>query len=320
MGGKAVALVEAALARNPGDPMLRRAAEAILTCKVPDFHRNMLADARRNQAYRRAIEGTGLAGKKVLDIGAGSGLLAMMAARAGASFVHACEANEALATTARAIVAANGLGDRIEIIARHSSELDAGRDLDGGVDLIISEIFSADLIGEGALPALSDAMARLGKPGIRILPAGAAIRVALAYHGGRGDAPVGRVEGFDLGLFERHAARPINLAPDHPKLALRSAPCDLFRFQFQDGGAFPEMRVCVQAEADGGGPVNGIVQWIRLELDAQNVYENIPGGGSSHWSVQFHPLEAEIAPAPGTPISLHGWHDDSRLLLSADLR
>jgi SAM-dependent methyltransferase len=317
MGGKAVTLVERALAQNPDDPLLCRAAEVILTYKVPDFHRNMLADARRNQAYRQAIEGAGLAGKRVLDIGAGSGLLAMMAARAGASFVFACEANEALAATARAIVAENGLGDRIEVIARHSTSLDAGRDLDGGVDLIISEIFSADLIGEGALPALSHAMAKLGRPGVRILPAAGAVRVALAHFGGRGAAPVETVEGFRLGLFERHAARTINLAPDNPKLALRSAPCDLFRFAFQTERDFAEMRVSVDAEADGG-PVNGIAQWIRLTLDAETEYENIPGSGSSHWSILFHPLETEIVPTPGTRISIQGWHDDSRLLLAAD--
>ena len=316
-GDKAVALVEAALAHNPGDPLLRRAAETILTHKVPDFHRNMLADARRNQAYRRAIEGAGLAGKSVLDIGAGSGLLAMMAARAGAARVYACEANEALAATARAIVAANGLGDRVEIIARHSSALDAGRDLGGGVDLIISEIFSYDLVGEGALAALSHAMAAFARPGARILPAAAAIRVALAHYGGRGFAPVGTVEGFDLSLFGRHAARSFNVAPDHPKLALRGAPRDLFRFDFQAGHDFAEERTSVGAEAVGG-PVNGIAQWIRLELDPESIYENAPGSGGSHWAVQFHPFDEEIAPTPGVRIAIHGWHDERRLLLSPD--
>jgi type II protein arginine methyltransferase len=317
-GDKALALVEAARARNPGDPLLRGAAEAILTHKVPDFHRNMLADARRNQAYRRAIEGAGLAGKSVLDIGAGSGLLAMMAARAGAARVYACEANEALAATAREIVAANGLGDRIEIIARHSSALDAGHDLGGGVDLIISEIFSYDLIGEGALPSLSHAMAAFSNPGACMLPAAGSVRIALAHFAGRGSAPVGAVEGFDLSLFARHGARAFNVAPDHPKLVLRGVPRDLFRFDFQAGRDFPEARICVELEA-AGGPANGIAQWIRLELDSETDYENAPGGGASHWAVSFHPFDEEIDPSGGSRIKIHGWHDERRLLLSPDL-
>jgi type II protein arginine methyltransferase len=317
-GDKAVALVEAALARNPADPLLRRAAEAILTHKVPDFHRNMLADARRNEAYRRAIEGADLDGKSVLDIGAGSGLLSMLAARAGAARVYACEANEALAATARAIIAANGLGDRIEIIARHSSALDADRDLGGGVDLIISEIFSYDLIGEGALPSLSHAMAAFARPGARILPAVASVRVGLAHYGGRGAAPVTTVEGFDVSLFGCHGARAYKVAPDHPKLALRGVPRDLFRFDFQALREFPGARICVEAEASGG-PVNGIAQWIRLELDAQTTYENAPGEGASHWAVSFHPFDKEIDPPVGTVIAIHGWHDERMLLLSPDL-
>jgi type II protein arginine methyltransferase len=289
-------------------------AEAILSHKVAHFHRGMLADARRNRAYLRAIEAAGLAGKSVLDIGGGSGLLAMMAARAGASIVYACEADRALAATARAIVAANGLGDRIQLIALHSSALDPKRDLGGGVDLIVSEIFSNDLIGEGALPALSQAMAALGRPGARIVPAAAAIRVALAHYGGRAVPPIGTVEGFDLSLFGRHAPRAFNVAPDHPKLALRGVPRDLFRFDFQTGRDFPETRVRVEAESVGG-PVNGIAQWIRLELDAENAYENAPGGGGSHWAVLFHPLDEEIVPPAGARIAIHGWHDECRLLL-----
>src|SRR4051812_23699929 len=73
-GDKAVALVEAVLARQPDDALLRGAAEAILTYRVPGFHSDMLADYGRNRAYRRAIEDADVRDKTVLDIGAGSGL------------------------------------------------------------------------------------------------------------------------------------------------------------------------------------------------------------------------------------------------------
>ena len=314
-GDKAVALVEQALAKRPDDLLLHRAAEAILTYKIPGFHREMLADEARNGAYRQGIEGADLAGKSVLDIGAGSGLLAMMAARAGAARVFACEANPALAATARAIVAANGFGDRVRILACHSSALDAARDLDGGADLIVSEIFSNDLIGEGALPALAQAMTVLAKPGARIVPAAATIRVALADYDGKSHSPIGTVEGLDLGLFNRHAARAFNLATDHRKLALRSAACDLFRFDFQNARPFPEPRASVRANA-AGGRVNGIVQWIRLELDDDVAYENAPGEGArSHWPAIFHPFDEAVEPAAGAGIAIHGWHDERRLLI-----
>lgn len=314
-GDKALALVEQALAQHGEDPLLRRAAEAILSYKIPGFHREMLADEARNRAYRQAIEGADPEGKTVLDIGAGSGLLAMMAARAGAARVFACEANTALAATAREIVAANGFADRVRILASHSSALDAEADLDGGADLIVSEIFSNDLIGEGALPALGHAMRALARPGARILPAAATIRVALAFHGGRRRKPIGAVDGFDLALFGRHAPRAFDLATDNERLVLRSAPHDLFRFDFQNGRDFPEERALVRAESEGG-PVNGIVQWIRLQLDEAVAYENAPGEGPrSHWPVIFHPRDEAIDPPAGTSLAIQGWHDERRLLI-----
>lgn len=74
-----------------------------------------LAMARQGKAValrELAIEAA-VPGKVVLDIGTGSGLLAMMAARAGAARVIACEMNAAVAETARRIIAANGLADRM---------------------------------------------------------------------------------------------------------------------------------------------------------------------------------------------------------------
>jgi len=317
-GGKAVALVAQVVAKHPDDPLLRRAAETILTHKVPSFHRDMLADEARNRAYRRAIERAGVQGKAVLDIGAGSGLLAMLAARAGAARVYACEANEALAATAATIVAANGFGDRIRVLPCHSSALDRDRDLGGGIDLIVSEIFSHDLVGEGALPALAHAMVALAAPGARILPARASIRVALAEFSGRQNGRVGMVEGFDLGLFDRHVPRALNVVTDHPKLALRSAPQDLFVFDFQRGGGFPAAGASVRLRATGAHP-NGIVQWLRLQLDDEVSYENVPGAGErSHWPAIFHPFDADLSPEPGTEIEVHGWHDERRLLIWPD--
>lgn len=317
-GDKAVALVAQVLAEHPDDPLLRRAAEAILTHKLPGFHREMLADEARGRAYWRAIERAGVEGKTVLDIGAGSGLLAMLAARAGAARVYACEANEALAATAEAIVAANGFGGRVRILPCHSSALDRDRDLGGGVDLIVSEIFSHDLVGEGALPALAHAMAELAAPDARILPARASIRVALAEFSGRQSRRIGTVQGVDLSLFGRHVPRALNLVTNHPRLALRSAPQDLFAFDFQRSRGFPAARASVRLGATDGR-ANGIAQWLRLQLDDEISYENVPGAGErSHWPAVFHPFDADLAPEPGGAIEVHGWHDERRLLIWAD--
>lgn len=74
----------------------------------------MLADTTRNKAYRAAITAAVRArpGCSVLDIGGGSGLLSLIAVRAGATRVDCVEMNPILAATARAtILSSLGVGE-----------------------------------------------------------------------------------------------------------------------------------------------------------------------------------------------------------------
>ncbi|MBN8501100.1 MAG: 50S ribosomal protein L11 methyltransferase [Sphingomonadales bacterium] len=143
-GDKAASLAAQALAGRPDDPVVTAVAQRLGYASIPAYHHAMLGDGARSAAYRRAIEHFA-PGRVVLDIGTGSGLLAMMAARAGAAHVHACEFEPRLARTAREIIAANGFADRITVHSCHSSRLDRNRDLGGGADLIVSEILAHDV-------------------------------------------------------------------------------------------------------------------------------------------------------------------------------
>ena len=84
------------------------------------FHQqNMLQDSIRTGTYQTALTSnpTSLAGKVVLDVGTGTGLLAFFAVQAGASKVYAVEASD-MADHARALVQGNNMGDRIEVRTR----------------------------------------------------------------------------------------------------------------------------------------------------------------------------------------------------------
>lgn len=67
---------------------------------VNDFHFAMINDHARNCFYRSALQKAITPGDLVLEIGTGSGLLAMLAARAGAGHVYAIEANRNMADLA----------------------------------------------------------------------------------------------------------------------------------------------------------------------------------------------------------------------------
>jgi type II protein arginine methyltransferase len=108
---------------------------------------------------------------RVLEIGTGSGVLAMMAARAGAAEVLTREINPIVAETARANIARNGYADRVRVIDKHSDKLDVQHDLGERMDLPVSEIVGNDLLCENILPAQERAVRDLLKPGAPVIPA-----------------------------------------------------------------------------------------------------------------------------------------------------
>ncbi|PSC72845.1 putative arginine N-methyltransferase 3 isoform A [Micractinium conductrix] len=96
-----------------------------------DIHRDMLADKVRTDAYRDALERNPrlLAGARVLDVGCGTGILSMFAARGGAATVVGIDGSEQIARFAQANVAANGLaaeaGGPITVVSSKVEELAA---------------------------------------------------------------------------------------------------------------------------------------------------------------------------------------------------
>lgn len=79
------------------------------------IHALMLRDKPRCAAYAAALRGADLEGKAVLDVGAGTGLLSVLAAKAGARAVYAIEAS-GLAAAIQAAADANGVGDRVHVL------------------------------------------------------------------------------------------------------------------------------------------------------------------------------------------------------------
>lgn len=89
------------------------------------IHEEMLKDAVRTRAYQRAIEENPdmFKDKIVMDIGCGTGILSIFAARAGAKHVYAID-NAEIALYAREIIKRNGLSDKITVLKGKIEELE----------------------------------------------------------------------------------------------------------------------------------------------------------------------------------------------------
>jgi len=127
-------------------------------------HFSMLKDPLRVLSYRSAIE-RHARGKTVVEIGCGTGILSLFAARAGARRVIAIE-ESGIAGLAARMFAANGGAGVIDLRVANSRDVE----LDEPADLIIHEILGVDPFEENLLPVLDDARRRLLKPGGRLLP------------------------------------------------------------------------------------------------------------------------------------------------------
>ena len=305
---RAYSLARAARSLAPADPEVASLTRAPLASGVPPWHFGIVRDEARNAAYDAALCRAVGGGTRVLDIGAGTGLLAMMAARAGAAAVASCEMNRAVADAAAEIVALNGFSDRIRIIAKHSTEIDPDADLGWRADVLVSEIISNDILGQSVLPVMEDAAARLLKPGGTMIPAGGRIRVALAHWSGLEERLPGEAAGFDISPFHRLDRVPQRLGRGDPRLTVLSDPADLFEFDFTSGGPFPAQRMKLDLRA--AGRVNGIIQWIHLRLDGLAEYENEPAPGqSSCWACLFYPLDGAADADAAAIVTVHGAHN-----------
>ncbi|MCK6453006.1 MAG: tetratricopeptide repeat protein [Alphaproteobacteria bacterium] len=318
---EALEALRRATALDPDDAEARSNLRAVQVAMVPAWHFTMLNDDARNQAYDRAIRAAVRQGDHVLEIGTGSGILAMMAARAGAGRVTTCEANPALAAVAAEIVARNGCADRVSVVARKSTELEVGRDLPRPADLLVMEIFDAVLLGEGVLPSLADARARLLAPEARVLPQGARVYAAVVELPGlRRVHPIRDVAGFDLSPFAVFAdpvGQMVELASEPHRML--TAPAPLFDFDFTravpiSGAA----RATLGATADG--TAHAVALWYDLDLAEGVTMTTAPGVARNHWKQAVMFLPEDIPLRAGQELAAEARYAGTRLTVEVTKR
>lgn len=113
------------------------------------IHEEMLKDTVRTETYMNAILQNKhfFEGKTVLDVGCGTGILSMFAAKAGAKHVYGIDCS-GIIEQATQIVKANGFEDKITLIRGKVEEVELPVDK---VDIIISEWMGYFLLYESML-------------------------------------------------------------------------------------------------------------------------------------------------------------------------
>jgi predicted RNA methylase len=124
-------------------------AERVFT---PYDIQNCLYDVDRVEYFRAAIRETVKVGDVVVDGGSGTGVLGLLAAKAGAARVYCVELNSEYVQVIEENARINGLSDQIVVIPGDAASVSLPED----VDVIISEVISGGLFYEPQLQILAN--------------------------------------------------------------------------------------------------------------------------------------------------------------------
>ncbi|OJH37208.1 50S ribosomal protein L11 methyltransferase [Cystobacter ferrugineus] len=255
--------------------------------------RNMLRDRARTDALLRAIREVVRPGDTVVDVGTGTGILAMAAAASGAKRVFAIE-RSSIANTARSLVEANGLADKIEFFQGDAA--DFGADIQA--DVIISEWIGHFLIVENMYPAFTAVRDRVLKPGGRTIPSGGKLFLApiedsaLYQYDGPGfwEQPIG---GFDYSQLKAQELGNQKMKVDRLRresylaepVLLRRIDCTteaVSAFYFESS---------VEFRIDRDAQVHGLAGHFELELAPGVVLDTSPFSIHTHWHQTWFPID-----------------------------
>jgi len=312
---EATAVLQTAQQAAADNPVLAERVRQALARLVPSWHFTMLNNETRNQAYAEALQRQVRPGMRVLDIGTGSGLLSLLALRAGADQVVSCEISPLLAAAARDIIRDNGGDQQIKVVTKPSYELRVGVDLPERAELMVSEVFGSDLLSEGVLNSVEHARRNLLVPGAISIPRAANVQVCLAS--GPGLARLAFVQtaaGFDMRQFNRFV--PSHIATDLQGVDWRplSEATTAFSFDFTDDAFPPEHRELLLTATENGECL-GLLQWLRIELDDTVSFENRPGDAMVclGWTAVFYPFQQPYPVSAGQQVRVSAEHNRMEL-------
>jgi len=271
-----------------------------------EVHRTMIRDRVRTDAFRRALNAVVRPGDIVLDVGAGSGILSVFAARAGAARVYAVERTP-IAGLAVQLAAANDAADTVTVI--HGDIIDI--ELPEPVDVIVSEWLGGFGIDEGMLAPVIAARDRWLKPGGVMIPHSVTAWTALVHDRYLADMIEFLREnpfGLKLEVLVEDTVNEIIYSGTFRHLAaddVRSEPRRLWTTN-TDRIPLEQAQAPHQAETvlpiHDHGTANALALWFSAELAPDIPLSVGPGDPPTHWGMTTAPLRSPVQLTPGMVI------------------
>jgi len=273
-----------------------------------DYHRMLLADAKRTLAFREALRRVVKADDVVVDLGSGSGMLAFFAAEAGARKVFAIERGH-MADVIAVLAKQFRVGDRVEVLHENSEKVE----LPERGSVLVSEILGTFGLQEEILSMTIDARARLLAPNATIIPSRvvlSAVPVELSYDYDKHVAWwSGDHYGFDLSPLRMFASNGLFTAdiPEKTHLARPAEIIDVHLATVDDSTVTGKASFDVTRD----GTLHGFGGWFTATL-ADDVTLSNEEAFATHWQQTFLPLEQPVEVTSGTRVELELQSHDGR--------
>jgi len=270
-----------------------------------EAHRLMLADDIRNQAYRRAVLACVKPGDVVLDFGAGTGILSLFAAQAGAGLVYAVE-RTTIVRLMRRLIKRNGFGDRITVIRGDIERVN----LPEHVDVIVSEWLGSFGVDENMLAPLVLARDRWLKPGGSMLPATVTAWIAPIWNDALDmemSLESGRPYGLDLSLVTDPEREEVTWSWHRvPEDMLAAEPHEMWTsdtaaVSVDEASSSHIAHVTVTATRRR---INALTTWFTADFGHGITLTNAPTAPVTHWGQYLFPFQKAVDVTAGTPIEI----------------
>lgn len=310
----AVALLTGVHNRMPDNAAVLFALQLLRSTQIPAWHIPMINDHERNDAYEAAVENAVKEGDIVLEIGTGSALVAMMAARAGAEHVYTCEMHKPLVDVARETVELNGYSDKVTVIGKKSTDLVVGQDMPEKADVFVSELINVGMLAPDMLTILQHARQNLLKPGAKIIPAAATVYCALIQADDmRRISPVRTINGFNMSKFDQFRTpgyATIDLAAEPHQIM--SDTTEAWFFDFYKNMADSDAKT-LTVTATETGVAHGVAFWFHLHMDDQVTYDSKSGTRTNHWKQAVYFFDHDIEVQKGKPVMIGTGYDRTQI-------
>lgn len=271
----------------------------------------MVADEPRTTAFARAIAEVVKPGDVVIDVGAGTGVLSLLAAKAGARRVIAVE-RSGMAAHARQLIEHNGMSDIIEVFEGDAHQLV----LDEEADVIVSEWLGHMAYVENMFDVVMAVRDAWLKPGGVMIPATVDLMLAPVdaadLHDDFGAGFWQRdIHGIDFSCFTKVEldmgyAKKLEL-PAELVIGPGERMHTLETVSAKPGDEWSEGSIVLTIKR--GGMLSGFVGWFSTQLSPNVVLDTSPHKVCTHWEqtfFPFHPIEVKT----GEEVPVDFWIDD----------